>query len=150
MIAEFEFYHGVVLRQLICEANGAVIVPFDFSGRTDSFRIGDDCAFHIKHSTARLPPWNFTVTSDNLREIIEIRRRVKHVFFVLVCGEDGVVTLPMSEFVQISETRPGGAVPLRVARNRNQMYSVNGNLGALAHKIARGVSEIVAVCQTAK
>jgi hypothetical protein len=147
MIGEFKFYHGVVLRTLICELRGARIVPFDFAGRLDSFKIGENCAIHIKHSTSRLPPWTFTVTSDNLKEIIEMRRRVPHVFFVLVCGEDGLVAISMAEFVTISESRPGGAVPLRVSRNRNEMYTVNGNTGALTRKKPRGLGEILTTCQ---
>jgi len=144
MIQDYEFYHGVVLRQIICQNLGVLITQFDFAGRVDSFRLGSDCAIHIKHSTSRMSPWIFTVSTDNLKEIIELQKRVRYVFFVLVCGFDGIVTLPIAEFVQVSEARPGGAVPIRVSRGRKEMYSVSGNLGTLGAKKATGLGELFA------
>lgn len=142
--AEYEFYHGVVLHKL-CSVmpNGVSFEAFDFSGRLDTFRIDGKVAIHIKHSTARITPWNFTFNSDALRELIEVRKRLQDVFVVLVCGDDGVVTLSLSDFVSVSEMRPGGAVPLRVSRDRNTMYRITGNLGELPRRKRSGLAEIV-------
>jgi len=148
---EFEFYHGMVLRRLLVDSQRPLtIVPFDFSGRVDSFKINECVVVYMKHSTARLPPWPFTFNNDALREIIELRRRVEHVFIVLICGDEGMVALSLQDFISISETRPGGAVPIRVTRNRNEMFAVSGNLGELERRKSSGLGPVLKVLQVEK
>lgn len=148
---EYEFYHGMVIRRLVVESGRPVtVVPFDFSGRVDSFKIDDRVVLYLKHSTARLPPWPFTFNSDALRELIELRRRIEHVFIVLICGEEGIITLTLQDFISVSEMRPGGAVPLRVSRNRNEMFAVSGNGGQLERRKTSGLRPVLDALQVAK
>ena len=145
MISEFEYYHGVALRSIIATSPAAVsIATSDFAGRVNSYLINGRVGVHIKHSTKRLSPWQFSFTLPQLQELLDLKRTAKFVWLVLVCGPDGVVAVSLKDFASITEARAGGAVPLRIDRGRNRMYRVSGNAGALPFRKARGVVSIVA------
>ena len=143
MINESERYQGAALRQLIVSAGCAVkLCVTNKSGRIDCFSI-ERTAFQIKYSTKRLSPWQFSFTADQLFEIAALARNFKSVWMLLVCGIDGVVTLRASEFMLITEPRPGGVCSIRISRSKNAMYRVSGNAGELPFAKARGVDELI-------
>ena len=145
MISEFEYYHGVVLRSMIVTSpSGLSIEVNDESGRVNNYIINGRIGIHIKHSAKRLTPWQYSFSVAHLQEILELRRETESVWLVFVCGPDGVVAITLNEFSSITESRPGGVVPIRVDRGRNKMYRVMGNAGALPFTKARGVVPIVA------
>jgi hypothetical protein len=143
MISEAERYQGAALRQIILTAGRPVSIGVaDSSGRIDSFSL-ERTGFQIKYSTKRLPPWNFSFTTDQLCEIAELARTFDAVWMVLVCGIDGIVSLRAKEFLSITESRPGGVCSIRVHRNKNSMYHISGNARELPTAKARGVDELV-------
>lgn len=139
MIAEFDRYHGVVLRQiLVAKGACASLSVANVSGRVDAFSL-DGAAFQIKHSAKRLSPWQFTYMPDNLHELTELRRRFSPVWAFLVCGDDGVVGLSCDELTAIVQFGTGGPASIRARRSRNSMYRISGPLGELEHAKPRGV-----------
>ena len=151
MIADFERYHGVVLRRLVVEASGPILIEKkDEAGRENSYVLNGRVAVHIKHSSKRLTPWSFSFSIEQLREFVTLKRQAESVWLVLVCGPDGVVSLSLDEFVSITGSRPGGVASLRIDRGRREMYRVFGNEGELQNAKPRGVGPIVSAAAMIK
>ena len=145
MIAEYERYHGVALRELIVRAAGPVLLEsHDERGRVNSFLVNRRVALHLKHSSKRLPPWQFTFDTDALNEIERLILDQPSFWLVLVCGIDGVVAIGTDEFRKITSALGDGARFIRVDRDRNTMYRVHGNAGKLSRAKARGLAPVVA------
>lgn len=143
MISELEQYHGVVLRQLIVGAGRPVTLSLvDGQGRKDCFQF-EKAAFQIRYSTRRLSPWQFSITIDQLKEMVNLAQQFRPVWIMLVCGIDGVVALSWKEFVSITEARPGGVASIRVSRSRKAMFRVSGNARELPFAKPRGVDEFL-------
>ncbi len=143
MIGEFERYHGAAIRELIVGANRPLkIETYDDMGRVNTYRINDAIGVHIKHSSKRLPPWQFTYLNDNLSEIERLDRKCSSVWLIHVCGEDGAVALSLAEFFSINPRDVGTTSFVRVDRDRNTMYRVNGTGGKLARPKRRGLHYI--------
>jgi len=143
MIGEFERYHGVALRELIVGANRPIkIETCDDVGRINSFRIDGALGIHLKHSSKRLPPWQFTYLDENLLEIDRLAERCSSVWLIHVCGQDGSVALSLSEFWSVNPRHVETTSFVRVDRDRNTMYRVNGTGGKLSHPKRRGLHYI--------
>ena len=143
MIAELDRYHGIVLRQIVLAQPGRVSLGLaDISGRKDAFYL-NDAAFQVKHSSKRLPPWQFTYGPDNLTELAELGATCAPVWVFLVCGGDGVVGLSLEELQSIIKPGVGGVAWVRVSRGRNAMYRVCGAAGELPRAKSRGVQGFV-------
>jgi hypothetical protein len=143
MIGEFERYHGAAIRELIVGANRPLkIETYDDMGRVNTYRIDDTVGIHIKHSSKRLPPWQFTYLNENLLEIERLGERCNSVWLIHVCGQDGAVALSLSEFRSVNPRDAETTNFVRVDRDRNTMYRVNGTGGKLAHPKRRGLHYI--------
>lgn len=139
MIADLDRYHGIVLRQLIVSCAGPVTIGVnDGFGRVDAY-LFNRAAFQIKHSSKRLSPWQFTYPQDNFDELNSLSSRFSPVWIFLVCGQDGVVGVPLDEVKVILEPGVAGVAWLRVSRGRNSMYRVSGARGTLPRAKPRGV-----------
>jgi hypothetical protein len=144
MIGEFEKYHGVALRALIVTSEFPMrIAKAEREGRISSYLVNDHVAILIKHSSKRLPPWQFTFTPDQLAELEKLRGKQKNVWLALVCGLDGLVSLSGREFARIAGPDDLITPFVRVDRDRGTMYRVFGNAGKLAGAKPNGVTEIV-------
>ena len=140
MIGEFEQYHGAAIRELIVGAGRVIsIETFDDMGRVNTYRINGSIGLHIKHSSKRLPPWQFTYLDDNLEEIQRLATKCGSVWLIHVCGLDGIVALSHSEFCSINPVDAETTSFVRVDRDRNTMYRVNGTGGKLARPKRRGL-----------
>lgn len=143
MIGEFERYHGAAIRELIVGSNCPLkIQTHDDMGRVNTYRINDTVGIHIKHSSKRLPPWQFTYLDDNLSEIGRLAERCNSVWLIHVCGQDGAVALSLAEFRSINPQGAETTSFIRVDRDRNTMYRVNGTGGKLSRPKRRGLHYI--------
>jgi hypothetical protein len=144
MIAEYERYHGVVLRELIVTAPGPLVVEKkDEIGRVNSFCLNGHTGLHIKHCSKRLPPWQFTFLDEHLEEIAMLERKCDNLWLALACGMDGIVSLSADEFRKITGASEDTTRFVRVDRDRRTMYRVFGNAGKLASAKARGISPVI-------
>ena len=144
MIPEYKLYHGAVLSELIdVAAFDIVIGELREEGRLSSYILNQHIGLHIKHSTARLPPWQFTITKSNLAELFHLAKTYPHVFVALVCRTDGIAVLSIGEVAEIIDTNESDQAWIRVERSRRQKYSISGNGAALKGKKSKGVSAIL-------
>lgn len=149
MIHEFEKYHGVALRQLVVEAGeaGLLVRAEDTWGRLNSFVVNDSIGLHIKHSSKRLPPWQFTFDSDNCSELSALRGRAQQIWIALVCGPDGVVCLTYEEFLTVNPEGCQATAFVRIDRDKRAMYRVRGSEGALSGAKPRGFARLTSRLQ---
>jgi hypothetical protein len=144
MIADFEKYHGVALRSIVVANKGSVLIrKCEETGRVNSYVINEKVAILIKHSSKRLPPWQFTFTEDQLDELRDLQVEAEALWLVLVCGSDGIVALAEYEFEEIVGPLGFSTPFVRIDRGRRTMYHVHGNAGRLGAAKANGVAEIV-------
>lgn len=143
MIREFEFYHGVVLRDLVvCRRPHSVSLRLaDNRGRLNSFIVDDRMGLHIKHSSARISPWQFVFGEDTLLELGSLAEESHAVWLALICGEDGVVFLPQGDLFAMN-VNSGGAY-IRVDRDKRTMYRVSGSSGRLQRAVKRGAQPLL-------
>jgi hypothetical protein len=142
MIADYKLYHGAVLAELVDESTRTVGIRESVEeGRLHSYVLDERIGLHIKHSAARLPPWQFTFTPANGQSLEHLREQFGQVFVVLVCWLDGMVCLSLDELEQIT----AGARPVqgwvRAERSKNEWYSVSGQQAGL--KKPQGLSGLI-------
>lgn len=151
MIGDFERYHGSAIREIIVGAKIPVkIEPCDYGGRVNTYIINDVLGIYLKHSSKRLPPWQFTYHYENVAEIERLADRCGGVWLIHVCGYDGAVALSLSEFWTINPRSTEATRFVRVDRERNTMYRVNGTEGKLSRPKRRGLHYIFDVMQDMK
>lgn len=134
MIREFEFYHGVVLSRLV---HGKVPVQIHTypTESNASYVLNNSVGLYIKHSTKRMTPWRFSFQQKHQNEIQEMKDKFDEVFLVLVCGDDGVVTLSFKELKKILDEQHDEVEWIAVSRRPREKYTVSGSDGKLKYKI---------------
>jgi hypothetical protein len=143
MSDEYEFYQGLVLRQLIAESEISVIVrPFLREGRINAFVFNGKVGVFIKHSAKRMSPWRFTFNIDQAADLLDLETRLIRSFTVFVCGDDGLVTLSMASLHEIVSFQDSEHAWVRIDRKPRSQYSVSGNRAELSHKVPTGTSPI--------
>jgi hypothetical protein len=144
MIPEYKLYHGAVLCELIDIADVDISIgELKEDGRLSSYSLNQCVGLHIKHSTKRLPPWQFTVTKANLVDLVQLRRRYRSVYIALVCDTDGIVAITVDEAVHMVAESESEQAWLRVSRSRGRWYSVTGNGAEHPIKRSRGIGAII-------
>lgn len=143
MSDEYEFYQGVVLRQLIVTSGLSVIFrPFVHEGRINAFVINSRVGVFIKHSAKRMSPWRFTFTIEQASDLLDLEAKFPDSFVVFVCESDGIVTIDLASLHQIVSFQDTEHAWVRIERPPRSQYAVGGNRDELPYKIANGVSAI--------
>ncbi|HML27767.1 MAG TPA: hypothetical protein PKE16_02810 [Hyphomicrobium sp.] len=144
MIADYKFYHGAVLAEIVNLKKGPVSIDeLIEDGRLSSYVLDGRLGIQVKHSTNRLRPWQFTFTKANLLELLALQQSYKWVFIVLVCHDDGMVTLRLDEVTEILASGESEQAWIRVDRRKNEWYAVTGGAAELAGKRPQGVQRII-------
>lgn len=142
MFDEYEHYQGLILRQIITEAENDIrISPVRKVGRINSFVINGAVGIFVKHSAKRLSPWQFTFHREHFEELAQLETDFRQVFMALVCGNDGSVAVrtdSLRELVDFNKATQW----VRAKRSRRSMYGLSGSKGDLRNKIAQGVTPI--------
>jgi len=150
MIADYKFYHGAVLAELVTLRGGALSINGQKDdGRLSCYILNDAVGMQIKHSTNRLHPWQFTFTETNFAQLAALRRNYKEVFVVLVCRADGIVALTLEEVKRILAGGDSEQAWIRVDRRKNELYSISGCGAELSSKRPHGVHRIIEALHTA-
>ena len=141
-MAEYEQYHGIVIRALVAELkDGVHIKTHDAHGILNSFLINHSVGLYIKHSSKRMSPWLFSFTKDNLVELELLEECAELTFISLVCGHDGFLTLSMEELEYLSDKKQSdNSLTIHVKRRKRHMYSVGGR-DKLESSKSRGFTE---------
>ena len=144
MIADYKFYHGVVLAELVNLMEGPIVIDeLVEDGRLSSYVLNSRIGLQVKHSTSRLHPWQFTFTKANLVQLLALQQEYAEVFVVMVCNTDGLVSLTLDEITSVLESRTSDQAWIRVDRRRHEWYSVSGGAVELEGKRSQGVQKIV-------
>ena len=134
MIKEFEFYHGAVLSRL-AHADQPVSLKLYPTRSNASYVINDKVGIFVKHSSKRMSPWGFSFNKTHQDEILEMKNKLEQVFILLVCFDDGIVTLNFDELKKVLDDIHRAVEWIRVSRNPREKYSVSGSDGILKFKI---------------
>jgi hypothetical protein len=137
MIKEFEFYHGAVLSKLIHYSINNVTLGIYPSPSNASYILNGNTGLYIKHSTKRMSPWRFSFQKLHQDEILKMKSELDNVFVILVCGEDGMVTLNFQELKAILDETHEEIEWISASRNPNKEYTIKGSNGGLNHKIGK-------------
>jgi hypothetical protein len=143
MSDEYEFYQGLVLRQLVTESELSLILrPFVREGRINAFVLNGKYGVFIKHSAKRMSPWRFTFNLDQASDLLDLEARLMQSFVVFVCGDDGVVTLNVATLHQIVSFQESEHAWVRIERKPRSQYGVAGNRADLQNKVPNGTAPI--------
>jgi hypothetical protein len=144
MSDEYEFYQGVVLRQLVVSADFAVMLrPYEKEGRINAFVLNGRIGVFIKHSAKRMSPWRFSFNIDQVSDLLDLTTAYSSSFVVFVCGDDGLVTLDVSTLYEIVSLQDTENAWVRIERPRRAQYAISGNKTELSNKIPNGVLQII-------
>ena len=151
MVAEYQYYHGAVLHELVLQVPGGVsIVSRDLYGRPDAYLVQNRVGLLIKHSSKRLTPWTFTFRPEHLLEVHSLCGQAQDVFVCFVCGDDGIACVPVQSLIAVLDSNASEQAWIRVERRPGEMYRVTGAGGDVRYKLARGVDAIVAILKQAE
>ncbi len=141
-MAEYEQYHGIVIRALVAELKeGVHVKAHDAHGILNSFLINNSIGLYIKHSSKRMSPWLFSFTKDNLLELKLLEESAQLTFISFVCGHDGFLTLSKEELQRLSgKKQSDDSLTIHVKRRKRHMYAVGGR-DRLENSKARGFTE---------
>jgi hypothetical protein len=144
MIAEYKFYHGAVLAELVNDMDRAISIDeLEEEGRLSSYILDNKIGLQIKHSTNRLSPWQFTFTKQNLLQLLTLQTHYKVVFLAFVCHDDGMVTLTLEEATSILTSGETEQAWIRIERRRNEWYTVSGGAAELPNKKPQGIQPLI-------
>jgi hypothetical protein len=137
MLKEFEYYHGVVFTQLIHCAKDSLNLKAYRIGGNASYVINNKIGIYIKHSAKRLSPWRFSFLVDHQNEIKAMQGEFEKFFLLLVCGDDGIVSISYDQLKQILDEDHGLIEWISAIRSRRKEYTIKGSDGKLAKKISK-------------
>lgn len=137
MISEFEFYHGAVFaRMLHASQRELTIKPYEASDNA-AYVLNGSVGIYIKYSLKRLSPWRFSFQHRHRERIVQMKNALGEVYVILVCNDDGVVVLTFDEFSHVLDGASEATEWISAARNKRQMYSINGSDGKLGFKVGK-------------
>jgi hypothetical protein len=143
MLDEYEFYQGVVLRQLAVESDYSISFrPFLREGRINAFVINGRVGVYLKHSSKRMSPWRFSFTIDQAADLLDLEQKFPDSFVVFVCATDGLVTLSFADLHTIVSFQESENAWVSVSRPPRAQYDLAGNRGELKYKVSRGIGLI--------
>lgn len=151
MLDEYEFYQGVVLRQLAVENDYSMSVsfrPFVREGRVNAFVMNGRVGVYMKHSSKRMSPWRFTFNIEQAADLLDLEHKFPDSFMVFVCGTDGLVTLSFADLHSIVSFQESENAWVSVSRPPRTQYELAGNRGELKYKVARGIGLIPETLRT--
>jgi hypothetical protein len=143
MLDDYEFYQGVVLRQLAIESDFSTSFrPFERQGRINAFVVNGRVGVYVKHSSKRMSPWRFTFTIEQAADLLDLEHKLPDSFAVFVCGTDGLVALSFADLHTIVSFQESENAWVSITRPPRTQYELAGNRGDLKYKISRGISVI--------
>lgn len=130
---DYTFFHGSALVRVAQDSKTYGIKLY--SGN-NGYLVNDVACIYLKHSSKRLSPWTFTFLPEHIKEVAEIRKQIKDVYIVLICGSDGICCLNFNELSQLVLIGDfDKSKHIRISRSRGEKYGVSGSDGKLNHKI---------------
>ncbi|MCQ9206868.1 MAG: hypothetical protein NG740_03190 [Omnitrophica bacterium] len=133
MSNEFEFYHGVALCRLIHDKRLQSVALFR-TDRNSSYLINVSIGIFIKYSTKRLTPWYFTFMPHHIEEFFDLTKHKLKTFLLLVCKNDGIVCLNVTEVKMVLDIEYTKNQGISVSRRPREKYKISGPLDNIKYK----------------
>lgn len=127
MIEKLEFYHGAAIVRLIEDERCKSVGKNEYG-----YIVNDNRSVAIKYTTKAQSPWRFTVSEDDIVRYDLAAAKFESCVVALVCGGDGVCSVPWETARELLGGVPGW---LAAKRNFNGCYGVSGTGGRLKRKI---------------
>lgn len=144
MIPEYKLYHGAVLAELVDISPRALSIDeLREDGRLTSYVLDNRVGMQIKHSSARLRPWQFTFTKPNVVELGLLQFSHPDTYIVFVCHLDGLVCLTVEEVMSLLVFGASDQGWIRISRRRGEWYTVSGAAAELPRKKPEGIECIL-------
>lgn len=127
-IRKQEFYEGAAIYSLL-RASGQLKIAY----RAPFFVLSESRSVYLKYSTAKRSPWAFTFAPGE-QATLQAESESHQVAIALICGAEGVVCLPYSDYQLVAAQR---FTSVRVACRRlhGRHFTVLGPDGELTRKI---------------
>lgn len=135
MLKEFEFFHGVIFARILHQAKALVCIKSYPTPCNASYVVNDDIGIYVKYSSKRMSPWRFSFQKEHQDEILEMKDKLKKVFIIFVCNDDGIVCLSFDELKEVLDTEHCITEWVSIARGPREKYEVKGHDGKLRFKI---------------
>lgn len=135
MLREFEFFHGVVLAEILHSTSEAVRLERFSEDFNAGYILNCSTGLYVKHCNKRLTPWRFSFQPEHLGQMLTMRESLDKLFVMLVCNNDGIVCLSHEEVIQILNLQHEATKWIRAHRRPRHMYSVTGSDGNLEFKV---------------
>ena len=135
-IDQFEFFHGAVLNRIISAKDDINFKTFPTTSNC-SFVINNKTGIYIKYSRSRLTPWNFSFKKVHQEELEILSQYNKATFLILVCNNDGIVSINYSKLKKILNNQFDDFEWIKVHRFRREQYQISGSDGKLKGKIPK-------------
>ena len=132
MVDDFEKFHSVALHSLVnAFDDGLLIKKMPFS--RSAYVVNEGTGLYIKHASARLSPWNFSLREMDYLALRELQDVTKKIYVNLVCGFVGVVTLSLDEVLKLTDffNNPESNCRVTVRTKRGGSWDISGNAGEL-------------------
>jgi hypothetical protein len=127
-IKKQEFYEGAAVY-LLARSGQLENIRYE----SPFFRVNDKITLLLKYSTRKRSPWGFTFTIDEQNALESCV--ANSAIIGLICGSDGVVSLPYAWYLDIAAPR-NSAIHISCYRGHNKHYEINGPDGTLNKKVA--------------
>lgn len=135
MIKEFEFFHGLVFARILHGSERPISIETYPTPSNSSYIVNGNVGLYVKYSSKRMTPWRFSFKKEHQDEMAEMQEKLKDLFLVLVCNDDGIVCLSYDEVKKLLDENHAPVEWISAARNPRQMYQIKGSDGALDFKI---------------
>ena len=128
MIRQVEQYHGAALARLIRHHTRVPIAIRAFEEGRSGYVLDQSVGLYIKYSTNRLSPWSFNFTDGHQREVAVLAGECPAgVFIALVCGEDGIACLSISEYHTLLDDDFEPVEWIKAVRGAREKYRLSGS-----------------------
>jgi len=127
MIGEKLRYHGVALARLVQDSGTALSIRARKETSHCAYAINDDRIIFVKYATSRMSPWRFGFSAEQRNELDALYAEFPPTWIVLVCGGEGVLTIPWSDVLAgLLKENDEGAFSLQASRKRGQKFRLSG------------------------
>ena len=137
MITDTSKFHGSFFAILFDEIARPLSVERLYEYGSGFYLLAGAVPILLKHSTQRKGPWTFNFTRSHQEMQKALFKSYSECFTAMICGNDGIAGLSMSEFRKVLDEDFGEQEWITIRRRLKTMYQIKGKDGELDGRIGR-------------
>lgn len=137
MISDREIYYGIAMINLFENSTKKLSIQKYSNESLSFYKLNLNSVILIKHSTARITPWSFSLTLKDKVLLSEINDEFKDVYLNLVCGYNGVAVITLEEVLKISDFESNNPSRITVKSFKKESFEVSGKKTKLKYKVSK-------------